>query len=453
MRTGHAPGQRRSLLRQALRYSFLEGAFSVIMFALLQTFAVPALMALGAAEIGVANLTGMAALTAGLIQLGAPRLAALVPSRRALVVWCVLIQAGACVLFAGIGFLPAHLAIPAAVFAYAFYGMSGSIANGPWASWMSDLIPESIRGRYFAQRGLWLGLVHGSIVLATGYILHTIRRGGESAPWRAFATVFLIAAVCRVISALFLRRQYEPEQIEPFPARDFTYWQFLTKVRESNFARFAVAFASLNAAAFFAGAFSAVYVLRDLRYGYGTLAFFSTVSLVSSLFFVRFWGRVSDRYGNRLVLRVCALSIVPIPLIYATSTSVAALAAAHAIGGAIWSGFGLSGFNYVMEATTPKRRVRCFAYMNVTVGMLAAAAAIAGGEIAVRLPVVIQYRLQTLFLISAALRIPPALLLAFGIRQLSKKPEPGALQLFYELPAVRPTVWLLRSLARPFRRI
>jgi len=453
MSTGHAPGHRRSLLRQALRYSFMEGAFSVVMFGLLQTFAVPALMALGAAEVGVANLTGMAALSAGLIQLAAPRLASLVPSRRVLVVWCVMTQAGACVVFAGVGFLPAQVAIPAAVLAYAFYGMSGSVANGPWASWMSDLIPESIRGRYFAQRGLWLGLVHGSIVLGTGYVLHLIRWGGAAAPWWAFAGVFGVAAASRVISGLCLRKQYEPKPAEPTPAHDFTYWQFLTKVKESNFARFVVAFAFLNAAAFFAGAFSAVYVLRDLRYGYGTLAFFSIVSLASSLFFVRFWGRISDRYGNRFVLRVCALCIVPIPLIYGTSTSIGALAAAHAIGGAVWSGFGLSGFNYVMEATTPKRRVRCFAYMNVTVGVLAAAAAIAGGEIALRLPVVIQYRLQTLFLVSAVLRIPPALLLAFGIRQLSRKPEVGALQLFYELPAVRPTVWLLRSLARPFRRI
>jgi MFS family permease len=453
MRAGHAPGQRRSLLRQALRYSFLEGAFSVVMFGLLQTFAVPALMALGAAEIGVANLTGLAALSAGLIQLAAPRLASFVPSRRVLVVRCVLVQAGACVLLAGTGFLPAQVAIPAAVLAYAFYGMSGSVANGPWASWMSDLIPASIRGRYFAQRGLWLGLIHGSIVLGTGYVLHLIRQGGDAAPWWAFAGVFIVAAACRVASGLFLRKQYEPQLTEPTPAHDFTYWQFLAKVRESNFTRFVVGFAFLNAAAFFAGAFSAVYVLRDLRYGYGTLAFLSIVSLASSLFFVRFWGRVSDRYGNRFVLRICALSIVPIPLIYATSTSIGALAAAHAIGGAVWSGFGLSGFNYVMEAATPKRRVRCFAYMNVTVGVLAAAAAIAGGEIAIRLPVVIQYRLQTLFLISAGLRIPPAILLAFGIRQLSEKPEVGALQLFYELPAVRPTVWLLRSLARPFRRI
>jgi len=448
-RGGHA----RRTLRVALRYSFIEGVFSVVMFALLQTFAIPAILALGAAEAGVAKLVAVAALLSALAQLKAPRLAALAPSRRTLVVRCVRFQALACLAFAGAGFLPAPFAIPAAILAFAGYSVAGSLGQSPWASWMSDLVPRRARGRYFGWRNLWVSLIHGVIALPAAFALNAARAGEMAAPWAAFAAIFAFASASRLASAGFLARQHEPPPREKLPAKDFSYWQFLRKVRTSNFARFAIALAFLNAGAAIAAAFIPVYLLRTLGLDYGTYALLLTVSLLSSLLFVRFWGRIIDLYGSRLVLRLVALGVALVPLVYVGPASVPIFIVAYAIGGAMWSGLNLAAFNYVMEAATPKRRVRCFAYMNVTIGVLSATFLMGAGAVASRLPVLFAHPLQTLFLASALLRLAPAIVLGFTIRELSEKPRARAMDVLRELPGIRPTTGFLRHRHRPFRRI
>jgi MFS family permease len=268
----------------------------------------------------------------------------------------------------------------------------------------------------------------------------------------AFAVTLSMAAVFRLIASVFVARQYEPPPREKFPAEDFSYWQFLGKVGESNFANFTVALATFTGAAYLTGPFFTTYVLRDLGYDYLTYTLLQTGAMASGMIFVRFWGRVADRYGNMLVIRLCTLIIALIPLLYLGDRWLPPLAAGWIIGGASWAGLGLASFNYVTDVATPRRRVRCYAYMQATVGIVVAAFMLSFGALVEHLPVLFHFPLQTVFLCSAVLRLLPALAFVFIVREVAAKPEARAMELFYELPAVRPTADFLRDVARPFTR-
>ncbi|HOX07900.1 MAG TPA: MFS transporter [Planctomycetota bacterium] len=444
----------RGRLRRALRYSFLDGLLTTVTLSLVDTFAIPALISLKAGNLTVAILAGAASLLSGVCQLFSPWLTANATSRRAMVLRGIRSQALACLFLAGAGFL-GDWGIPLAISAYCLYSVSGSVIYGTWASWMSDLVPSSGRSRYFALRSMIYGPVGGAATLGTGLAFRMIWGGSDQAPWTAFAAAFALAALLRFGASLFVARQHEPPaRGEKTPAEDFSYWQFLSKTGESNFANFTVLFALLNGGAYLTGPFFTAYVMKDLGCDAFTYATFPICAIVSSMFFVRFWARAADRWGNLLVIRVTSVLLALIPLLYLGNGHVRLwpLYIGWVAGGAVWSGLNLASFNLVMETATPRRRVRCFAYMQATVGIVVAGFMLVWGSLADHLPVFFQHQLQTVFLCSVFLRMLPALGMIFLVRDRHPKPEAGALDLFYELPAVRPTADFLRGLVRPFSR-
>lgn len=440
-------------VRKALNFSMSEGAFATVTQALVATFAIPALLTIGAGEMGVAALAGCYALLCAGAQLYAPRLGARLDSRRRMCFWSVVLQAGACVAFALTGMLPAGLAVAAAVAAYGAYGVFGSIGYSPWASWMSDLVPARVRSRHFAVRGLLLGALSGGVALSAGHALRWAYGGPRSSPWAAFAFLFALAAAARLVSSVLIGRQFEPPVAERPPIRDFSYLQFLGRIGRGNFTNFTVCLALIHGGSYLTYAFFQIYLLRDLGYDYGTLALLPFCAVLSSMCFVRFWGRFADRWGNRAVLRCCTVVLAVIPVLYLLPPALVLFIIAHLIGGACWAGVNLASFNYVMEAATPRRRMRCYAYMMASVLMVMGALTLIGGGLARSLPVIFEYRLQTMFLIAAAFRGLPALAFFFLIRELSDKPPARARQVFWELPMVRSSAGMARYLVQAIKRV
>jgi MFS family permease len=446
---------RARIVRGALTFSVTEGVFATVTQVLVATFAIPALLTIGAGEMGVAALTGCYALLCAAAQLCAPRLGARLESRRSMVRWAVAAQAAACVAFALTGYLPGGLAVVAAVAAYGAYGICGHIGFSPWASWMSDLVPARVRSRHFAVRGLLLGAVHGGVALSAGYALNRLYGAPRNAPWAAFAFLFAVAAAFRLVCPVLLGRQFEPpiSARQRPPLRDFSYLQFLGKVGRSNFANFAVCLALLHGGSYLTYAFFQVYFIRDLGYDYATFALLPCCALASTMLFVRFWGRVAERWGNRTVLRLCTCALALIPAFYLLPPALPFFLAAYVLGGACWAGVNLASFNYVMEAATPKRRMRCYAYMMATMLLTMGVCLLTAGWFARHLPVIFTHRLQTMFLLATVLRGLPALAFFFLIRELSDKPPATARQLFWELPMVRSAAGVRRLLAQTFKRV
>ena len=149
------------------------------------------------------------------------------------------------------------------------------------------------------------------------------------------------------------------------PASDFTFLMFLRRFRESNFLKFVVFSGCLTFATYLAAPFFAVFMLRDLQLSYLTYMGLQVGSSLAALIALPLWGRHADLVGNVRVLRLSSFLAALIPIFWLLSHNPAYLMLVQIFAGFSWSGVTLSSGNFIYDAVTPQKRVRCIAYFNV----------------------------------------------------------------------------------------
>lgn len=442
--------------RSGLWYSFADGLLGMSMVGLLETHAMAALISLDATKFELALMGSLPLFLSAFVQLASPYVSAHIHSRKRIVLGSVWMQCLCLLLLALTGYTAPGLAAILFVALYSAYAMSGSFGAGVWSSWLGDLIPQEIRGRYMAWRNRYFSIAQVSVGLLSGMIVHRISHGGTPA-WVVFMCVILSALVCRIFSSWCLYKQYEPPLTYLPMARDFNYLDFLLKAPTSNFARFTIFVALIHGATAVSGPFFSKYFLKDLHLPYATFAFITNAHLIGMLLFLPFWGKIADRYGNWLVVRVTAIGIGAVPLPYLFLSHPVWLWWLGFAAGALWSGFGLATFNYLFDTVTPPRRVRCSAYLGATVGFCVFAGGMSGGWLAYHLPPMWfwQFATQTLFAFSAVLRlIVVAIFVGFGlVREIRNVKPIDPADIFAEFPGVRLSLDFVRNTYRALRRI
>jgi MFS family permease len=83
------------------------------------------------------------------------------------------------------------------------------------------------------------------------------------------------------------------------------------------------------------------------------------------------WGKLADRIGQREVLRICMLLVVPLPLFWlaATPERIWPLFIGNALGGIAWSGLGMAQINRLMEQAPCEGRCSYMATFSVATGV------------------------------------------------------------------------------------
>jgi hypothetical protein len=114
-------------------------------------------------------------------------------------------------------------------------------------------------------------------------------------------------------------------------------------------------------------------------------------------------------------------------------------------GGFSWSGVTLSAANFIYDAVTPQKRVRCIAYFNVINGFALFIGSSLGGYLASRLPLLFGHRLLALFAISCFCRLALYLLLSRSFREVKAAHEVSIRGLFFSVVGIRPLVGPLRD--------
>jgi MFS family permease len=87
------------------------------------------------------------------------------------------------------------------------------------------------------------------------------------------------------------------------------------------------------------------------------------------------------------------------------------------VGGFFWGGFNLLQLNFVMEAVSPEKRIRCLSYLNVMNALALLLGSAAGGALIHRLPPFFGYSFLTLFLISCLVRLLVVFFMSAKVRE------------------------------------
>ncbi|HLA74345.1 MAG TPA: MFS transporter [Gammaproteobacteria bacterium] len=258
-------------------------------------------------------------------------------------------------------FFPAH-AVPILLGCVILFYAAGHLSNPVWNSLMGDLVPAGKRGRYFASRTATMNLASFIALITGGAILNHFQAADDTRI--GFAIVFSLAASARLMSAYHISHMIEP----PNPASSanpISYKGFFQRLKQSSFVRFSVFFSLMNFAVCISAPFFAVFMLRDLQFSYLEFTGASAASVLMQFVALRFWGRISDTFGNRLILTVTGCTISIIPALWVISTHYWYIVAIHMLSGLTWAGFSLSASNFVYDAVAPGRRAMYVAINSV----------------------------------------------------------------------------------------
>ncbi len=418
-----------SLIREGMRYSILDGVFAVPYINLTSgPILIGFLLALGAstAQIG---LVSMLPLAGGLIQ---PLGAQLIRKREG---WRKPVTATSAILdallwgitLAFVWTLPAPKAIIAVIGVLALQQVATAFVAVSWTSWMSDLVPPPLRGRYFGQRNFVCNAVGAVAAVVAGQF---VERVGNNEIW-SFGAVIVAAMLFRLVSVYLLTRQPEPfpERVSPARMRD----QLAAPLASIPFRRYVQFGMTWGFAVHIASPFFVVYMIRDLKIDFGLIMIVTALATIANLLGQRFWGRVSDRYGHYQVLRVTTLVVALQPfwwmLVSNSGPGFYLIFVIHVIGGFTWGGYQLASGNLMMVLAPDVGKSSFFATQAAVSGTAGATGPLVGGLLADglldSLPMVDWHGLSSLpalFLISLLLRLGSWGLL-FRMTDPSEKPR------------------------------
>ena len=423
-------------VRESLRSSFKDGVFAAFMTGVTDHYATPAALFLGANVQQVGLITALPNLLSSLSQFFSVRVIYWVGGRLKLLVRLVLSQASFLLFIAMLPLLEISNRVELLLTYLIFAAVCGGLAGPAWGSLMSDYVPASKRGRYFGWRNRTVGAVTVGSIVASGLLLNFFR---EISYATGFSIVFFLAAGARYVSAYFISRMDEPPHKKD-PASDFTFLMFLRRFRESNFLKFVVFSGCLTFATYLAAPFFAVFMLRDLHLSYVTYMALQVGSSLAALIALPLWGRHADLVGNVRVLRLSSFFAALIPIFWLFSLNPAYLMLVQIFAGFSWSGVTLSAGNFIYDAVTPQKRVRCIAYYNVINGLALFSGSSLGGYLASRMPPLFGYRLLALFGLSCFCRLLLYLLLSRSFREVRTAHEVSLQELFFSVVGIRPLV-------------
>ncbi len=367
-----------------LRYFWLDGLFAAISENFYLGFVALYALYYGAnnAQVGwvtaVANLLGAAAFFPG------ARLAERTIRRKRLVLW----SGGglARVMLAALAMFPflvsqPRLAIVAIIVFNGLRAFFSNLGNPAWTGIVADIVPQSMRGRYFSLRNIAMGVAALLVAPLAGLI---IRRGnllGAGEPV-GYQLVFALAFVFGMAATASFRRLREPAVVVDESSAHHR-GDLRRALRASPaFVGFVVSAFVFNLALQVAAPFLNVYVVRVLGASTSVVGILAAISSTTALFGQRLFGRLLDERGATWVLLATGFVIPILPLAYLIITAPWQVGVNNILGGFVWAGYNLANFNLLLALTPEEGRPRAVALYQTAVFSSAVLGPLLGGWLA-----------------------------------------------------------------------
>ncbi len=345
-----------------MHYAIWEAITVAAMFACTEAWLVPVIQVrLGAAAHLIGFLTWVPQLAAMVIGPFAGRLIAGWGGARSTAIAAAWVQGGLTTLVAvpllfegwsGAPYLALALAAAAAI--------AGMICGIAWLSWMGDLVPEAVRGRYIGYRGRWFiltkllfALFFMGVVKVFPYdpALAGSAGGIPPSPWGLFAIV-IIGGAGRMVAAWLMgfqpagrsRMKALPASHRTAAAGELGLSRFLRTMPATDLGRWTIVWATFNLGWFVAAPFFGAYMQASVEQGglglagqperYWLLLWTST--LVRLLMYP-VAGRLVELVGPAAAMRLALPGMALLPLGWAASQDYSFLLVIEVGSGLVWS--------------------------------------------------------------------------------------------------------------------
>lgn len=327
-------------IRKAINVSIFEGAFYTGFFLLSQGFLLTSLgLYFNASEL-ILSLAFALPVAFQFFQLFTPFILDRIKSRKKIVVVSSLISRLPWIVLAvavSIGLRDAKL------FLYMFMisQIALTFAGNAWNSWIRDLVPENLRGRFFGIRNLGSSLVTIFATLLYSNILDAVVE-----PYN-YLLVISIGLIFGFLSLGLLTIQYEP------PSRVFGALAGLKAcLKDANFRKFMFYAFLWNFAIYVSAPYFTLYQIRFLKLSYSIIGFYSILSGAVALPAYYIWGTTVDKYGSKVVAQIGIFTVSWLPFLWlfmAESTMRSLLPIDAITAGIGWAAVNLAVFSLAFE--------------------------------------------------------------------------------------------------------
>ncbi|MGI2259684.1 MFS transporter [Shewanella sp. GXUN23E] len=309
-----------------------------------------------------------------------------------------------------------------------------------WRAWMGSIVPERRRGTFFAARTRLTMGASLSVFFLGGGILSLTDSAGMA--WLGFSLMFSIAAMGRWVSAWLLWQMHDPVPTEQRIPGVFTrtLGNFRQAWKDVTFRQYSLFVAGMQAMVAISAPFFAVYMLENLHFSYLEYVGASVASILTQFITLRYWGKFSDKYGNRLVMIITSSLIPSLPLMWLFSDNYLYILAIQAFSGFAWSGFTLSTANYLYDIRPFRSDFATYAAMQAALSAaLVFVGAISGGLIASHAQSFLDWSqlpgnpIFVVFVVSTLLRALVTLWFIPRSVEPNVRPRPGLLKLVFRI--------------------
>jgi MFS family permease len=249
----------------------------------------------------------------------------------------------------------------------------GSIGSPAWLSWMADVVPSRLTGKYFARRRQWAICAAVPAAVFMGWFLdHGVNDASGRAVLGWCAVFFLCAAVCGVADIHMY--QYVPAHNRPPEPRVRWLETFREPLVDRPFLLASAFIGMLTFALTFLGQFATLYLLDSVRIGNMAVQMALVVApMVGQWLTLGAWGRAADRAGNRPLLVLASIGLVPVGVAWCFVTPAHAWLAyvLSGLGAALWTGVEVVTMNLVLERSAGRRGASGYAATNTVIINLA----------------------------------------------------------------------------------
>jgi MFS family permease len=256
----------------------------------------------------------------------------------------------------------AHQRLAMSVFLWLMFIMySGQAIGGPaWVTWMADLVPDRIRGKYFSRRRQFGMLTAVPAAWLVGWLLDTQPSADPFSVMRWCAGIFIVAAIFGILDIHSF--QYVPD-IPKRPQKGMELIRALRQpLNDRRFLWFAGFVGTLFFAMSFMGQFVTLYVMDEAAKSGDHMNRTAQMMLIvtpylAQLLCMGLWGHTADRMGKKPLLVVAALGLVPVGIGWCvlTESTVWVGYILSAVGAALWAAVEIANFNIVLEMSeTPE---------------------------------------------------------------------------------------------------
>ncbi len=381
-----APSQQFSkdpVIDRSLRHSLYDGITYAAMTGGAESYFAAYAILLKASTAQIGLLASLPPLLASFMQLVSAWLGRRTGARKRIIVQGALLQASTLIPMTVLPLLFEDHAVLLLLICSVVYFIGPNLGSPQWSSLMGDIVPESRRGRFFALRTQLASISSFLALIIAGVILQLFD-SANLAYW-GFVSVFALTSMARFQSAYHLSQMYDPPgHVAALESPwHIDLWR---SIRATDLVPFSLFFASMQFAVAIASPFFVLYMLRDLKFSYVEFMVNAAAGVLMQFLTLNRWGRLSDLFGNRLILITTGAFIPLMPLLWLVSTNYFYLLAAQCLTGLVWAGFSLSASNFVFDLTPPARRATLMAAHNVFAALAVFVGALIGGYLGTHLP-------------------------------------------------------------------